>query len=303
MTHFGRLLTAMATPFDGNGQRVDLEQAKQLAEALLDSGTEGLVICGTTGEAPTLATHEKLALFEMAVDVAHAHGAKVIAGTTNYNTAESIDLSREAERLGADAILATVPYYNNPPQEGLYQHFKAICAAVDVPAILYNVPTRTVRNMEAATTLRLARDISNVIGVKEASGSFKQIGDILRGAPEGFRVWSGNDGDTLPILALGGYGVVSVASHLVGNQIAAMIRAFLEGDHGAAAELHQRMTPLVDALFCTTSPIPLKYALNRVGMRVGPTRLPLVPIDSKSQAVMDEALATATVDISAAVGV
>lgn len=300
MTQFGRVLTAMATPFDEQGQ-VDLSQARRLATALLASGSEGLIVCGTTGESPTLSEREKLALFEVAVDVAHAQGGHVVAGSTNYNTAESIDLSREAARLGVDGILGTVPYYNNPPQEGLYQHFRAIAGAVSLPLVLYNVPGRTVRNLEAATTLRLARDVENVVGVKEASGNFKQIAEIVSGAPHGFRVWSGNDADTLPILALGGYGVVSVASHLVGVQIAAMVRLYLEGDTVGASELHHRLTPLFDALFVTSSPIPLKYALNRVGVRVGEPRLPLIPIDPKSQGVVDAALADLPVDLKVTV--
>src|ERR671938_140980 len=227
---FGRLLTAMATPFDPTDGSLDLDQAKRLASALLDSGTEGLVVCGTTGESPTLSNQEKLALLEAACEVAHKRGATVIAGTTTYNTAESIELSREAAHLGVDGILGTVPYYNNPPQEGLFQHFRGIARAVGLPMILYNIPARSPRNMEASTTLRLAREVSNIVGVKEASANFKQIGDIIHGAPEGFRVWSGNDGDTLPLLALGAHGVVSVASHLVGPQIAEMINASISGD-------------------------------------------------------------------------
>jgi 4-hydroxy-tetrahydrodipicolinate synthase len=301
MAQFGRVLTAMATPFDESGERVDMDQAKYLAAVLLESGTEGLVVAGTTGESPTLTEREKLELFEATVEVAHAHGAPVIAGTTNYSTAESIELSRQARRLGVDGILATVPYYNNPPQEGLNHHFRAIAAAVDLPVILYNVPSRTVRNMEATTTLRLARDVSNIVGVKEASGNLRQIGEIIQGAPKGFSVWSGNDSDTLPILALGGYGVVSVASHLVGAQISAMIRSHLEGDTRDAAEIHYTLAPIFDALFITTSPIPLKYALNRVGLRVGNPRLPLVPIDPKSQAVVDAALARTHIDLQVGV--
>ena len=292
----GRLLTAMVTPFQEDGS-LDLDQAKRLAAALLASGTEGLVVSGTTGESPTLSNHEKLALFEASVEVAHARGAQVIAGTTTYNTAESIDLSREAAHLGVDAILATVPYYNNPPQEGLFQHFRAIARAVDLPVLLYNIPSRSPRNMEAATTLRLAGEVPNIVGVKEASANFKQIGEIMSGAPDGFRVWSGNDGDTLPLLALGAYGVVSVASHLVGTQIAEMIHASMSGDNPRAAKIHHRLMPLVDALFVTSSPIPLKYALNTLGMRVGNTRLPLVPIDPKSQAIMDAALASCRIDL------
>jgi 4-hydroxy-tetrahydrodipicolinate synthase len=305
MTQFdpkiGRLLTAMVTPFDEASGSVDLTQAKRLASALLDSGTEGLVVCGTTGESPTLSNAEKLALLEATVEVAHARGAPVIAGTTTYNTAESVEMSREAAHLGVDGILGTVPYYNNPPQEGLYQHFRAIARAVDLPVILYNIPARSPRNMEAGTTLRLAREVPNIIGVKEASANLKQIGEIIRDAPTGFRVWSGNDADILTIMALGGYGVVSVAAHLVGPQIAELIAAFVAGDTARAAELHHRLMPLVDALFVTSSPIPLKYALNSIGMRVGPVRLPLVPIDSKSQAVMDAALASTRIDLDARV--
>ena len=301
MSQFGRLLTAMVTPFDPASGSLDLEQARRLASALFDSGTEGLVVCGTTGESPTLSNHEKLALLEATVEVAHARGAPVIAGTTTYNTAESVELSREAAHLGVDGILGTVPYYNNPPQEGLFQHFRAIASAVDLPVILYNIPSRSPRNMEAGTTLRLAREVSNIVGVKEASANFKQIGEIIRDAPEGFRVWSGNDADILTILALGGYGVVSVAAHLVGRQIEALIRAYNDGENARAAEIHHRLMPLVDALFVTSSPIPLKYALNRVGMRVGDPRLPLVPIDPKSQAVMDAALGTTQVDVRVAV--
>jgi 4-hydroxy-tetrahydrodipicolinate synthase len=290
----------MVTPFKEDGA-LDLDQAKRLATALLESGTEGLVICGTTGESPTLSNHEKLALLEATVEVAHAHGAPVIAGTTTYNTAESIELSREAAHVGVDGILGTVPYYNNPPQEGLFQHFRAIARAVDLPVILYNIPSRSPRNMESATTLRLAREVSNIIGVKEASANFKQIGEIIRDAPDGFKVWSGNDGDILAMMALGGYGVVSVAAHLVGRQIEEMINALVAGDNARAAEIHHRLMPLVDALFVTSSPIPLKYALDKAGMPVGNPRLPLVPIDPKSQAVMDAALANTRVDLRVAV--
>jgi 4-hydroxy-tetrahydrodipicolinate synthase len=300
MTQFGRLLTAMVTPFASNGS-LDLEQAKRLASALLDSGTEGLVVCGTPGESPTLSNHEKLALLEATVEVAHSRGAPVIAGTTTYNTAESVEMSREAARLGVDGILGTVPYYNNPPQEGLFQHFREIARAVDIPVILYNIPARSPRNMEASTTLRLAREVPNIIGVKEASANFKQIGEIIRDAPDGFRVWSGNDADIITIMALGGYGVVSVAAHLVGQQIAELIRASVAGENARAAEIHHRLMPLVDALFVTSSPIPLKYALGRVGMPVGNPRLPLVSIDPKSQAIMDAALATARIDLKIAV--
>jgi 4-hydroxy-tetrahydrodipicolinate synthase len=298
---FPRLLTAMATPFDATSGSLDVDRAKRLAAALLDSGTEGLVVCGTTGESPTLSNHEKLTLLEATCEVAHARGAPVIAGTTTYNTAESIELSREAAHLGVDGILGTVPYYNNPPQEGLFQHFSAIARAADLPLILYNIPSRSPRNMDASTTLRLAREVSNIVGVKEASANFKQIGEIIHGAPDGFRVWSGNDADILTIMALGGYGIVSVAAHLVGRQIGSLMSAYLAGENTRAAEIHHSLMPLVDALFVTSSPIPLKYALGKVGMPVGGTRLPLVPIDARSQAVMDAALASTRIDLPVAV--
>ena len=213
MKDIGRLLTAMVTPFDAQGQ-VDYAQAKRLAQALIDSGSEGLVITGTTGESPTLSNEEKLKMYAAAKE-AVGDQAAVIAGTTTYNTAESIQLTMEADQLGMDGFLFTVPYYNNPPQEGLYQHFKAIAQHTDKPCILYNVPSRTVRNMDAGTTIRLSQ-IENVAGVKEASANYDQISKIIEGARPGFRVWSGNDSDTLPILAMGGYGIVSVAAHLAG---------------------------------------------------------------------------------------
>ena len=223
---FGRVLTAMVTPFDDEG-KVDLERAKMLAGALADSGSGGLVVTGTTGESPTLSVDEKLSMYE-AVRAAVGGRASVIAGTTTYNTAESVELSREAERLGVDGFLLTVPYYNKPPQEGLFRHFSMIADAVSKPCVLYNVPSRTVLNMTAETTVRLS-GVPNIVGVKEASADLEQIGRIIEGAGPGFFVWSGNDSDTLPILKLGGYGIVSVAAHLVGRQVREMIDAHLRG--------------------------------------------------------------------------
>lgn len=294
MANFGRVLTAMATPFDEAGN-VDYEQCRKLALALLDSGTDGLVLTGTTGESPTLTSEEKLRIYSE-VRAAVGGRAAIVAGTCNYNTAESIELSREAQKLGVDGILGTVPYYNKPPQEGLYQHFKTMAEAVPLPMILYNVPTRTVTNMLPETTIRLS-EIDNIIGIKEASGNFDGISKIIQRSMPGFLVYSGDDSSTLPILSLGGYGIVSVAAHLIGKQIQRMIQSFLRGEVEAAATLHREMLPLVNALFVTTSPIPLKYALNRVGFRVGKPRLPLVEIDAKSAAVMDTALENATIDL------
>jgi len=212
MKKLGRLLTAMVTPFDEEG-KVNYEQSKKLALALLDSGSDGVVVSGTTGESPTLSRKEKLQLF---AEVKSALGQRgtVVAGTGSYNTAESMELTKEAERTGVDACLLVVPYYNKPTQEGLYQHFTAIAQGTSLPCILYNVPSRTVTSLSADTIINLSH-VANIIGVKEASGNLDQVSKIINGAKEGFIVWSGNDGDTLPILALGGYGVISVVSHLV----------------------------------------------------------------------------------------
>ncbi len=294
MPEIGRLLTAMATPFDAAG-RVDYARARQLAEALVASGSDGLVVAGTTGESPTLTHDEKLRLFGE-VREAVGHRAAVIAGTCNYCTAESIELSREAAQIGVTGLLGTVPYYNKPPQDGLYAHFRAIAEAVPLPLILYNIPSRSAVNMQVDTTLRLSK-IDNIVGVKEASGDLEEIAQIVDGARPDFRVWSGNDADTLPILAIGGYGVVSVTSHLVGRQIRDMLDSFLAGDVSRAAAIHRRLLPLTRACFVTTSPSPLKYALSRVGFPIGGLRLPLLEVDARSAAVMDAALAALTIDL------
>ena len=300
MKTIGRVLTAMVTPFDDRGE-VDYAQAKRLAQALVASGTEGLVVTGTTGESPTLSNDEKLRMYT-AVKEAVGDRATVIAGTTTYNTAESIHLTKEADRLGVDAFLLTVPYYNNPPQEGLYQHFKAIAAATDRPCVLYNVPSRTVRNMESSTTIRLSQ-IENMAGVKEASANYDQIAKIIEGARPGFRVWSGNDSDTLPLLAMGGYGIVSVVAHLTGLQVKAMIEKFLAGNVEGAAQIHRHLLPLVNALFVVANPIPVKYMLNTLGFNVGKPRLPLVEPDEKTAAQIKETLAKYHIDLPVAVGV
>lgn len=272
MAEIGRLLTAMATPFDRDGQ-LDLNQAARLARALLDSGSDGLVVAGTTGEAPTLTLKEKWQLFAAVKKATGGRGA-VVAGTGNYNTHESIELTQEAERIGVDAVLLTVPYYNKPTQEGLFRHFEAIARSTTLPCILYNVPSRTVTNMAAETTIRLSH-IPNIVGIKEASGDLAQIARIIHNTRDDFLVWSGNDEDTLPILAVGGYGVVSVAAHLAGTQIQAMIQAFLERDTEKAAAIHRRLLPLVKALFLEGNPVPLKYALRHIGFDAGEPRLPL----------------------------
>ena len=294
MTEIGRLLTAMVTPFDEQGQ-VDYEQAKRLANALLDSGSDGVIVSGTTGESPTLSTEEKLRLFAEVKGAIGDRGA-VIAGTGNYNTAESIEMSQEVERAGADGLLLVVPYYNKPPQEGLYQHFKAIAQSVHLPCIVYNVTSRTSLNMTHDTTIRLSH-IDNIVGVKEAGSDMDQIARIIDGARDGFLVWSGNDNETFYIVSMGGYGVVSVASHLVGSQIKQMMGLLLEGDVEKAAAEHRRLHALFKVLFVVSNPIPVKYALNQVGFNVGNPRLPLIPADDKSSAQIDEVLKRYDVDI------
>ena len=295
MKEIGKLITAMVTPFDEQGQ-VDYEQAKRLAKAMLDSGSDGVVLSGTTGESPTLSTEEKLRLFAEVKGAVGDSGA-IIAGTGNYNTAESIELSKEAEREGVDGLLLVVPYYNKPPQEGLYQHFKAIAGNVDLPCIVYNVTSRTSLNMTHETTIRLS-EIENIVGIKEAGSDMDQITRIIDGAKPGFLVWSGNDNETFYIMATGGYGVVSVASHLVGNQIKQMMDFLLEGDVEKAAAEHRRLLPLFKVLFVVSNPIPVKYSLNQVGFNVGNPRLPLVPPDPKSAAQIDEVLHLYDIDVS-----
>ena len=295
MADLGRLLTAMVTPMRADGS-VDVEQAKRLAIALLDSGSDGVVVCGTTGESPTLEFEEERTLFRELLPVVRERGGALVAGTGSNATHTAIDSSQKAEALGVNALLQVVPYYNKPSQEGLYQHFRAVAESVRVPCILYNVPSRAAVNMTAATTLRLA-EIPNVVGVKEAGEDLDQIARIIEGAPDGFRVWSGNDGDTLPILALGGYGVVSVVSHLAGRQVRAMIEAALHGDRQEAARIHRRLVPLTEAMFLVGNPVPVKYALNHVGFDVGPTRPPLVEPDEETAARIRAEVARATIDL------
>ncbi|MGQ9487969.1 MAG: 4-hydroxy-tetrahydrodipicolinate synthase [Armatimonadota bacterium] len=284
---WGPVVTAMVTPFDENLE-VNYDAAQALAELLIQTGSTGLVVSGTTGESPTLTHEEKVTLFR---EVKNAVGSRaaVLAGTSTYDTAESVRLSQEAERVGVDGLLLVAPYYNRPSQEGLYQHFKTIAHAVDLPVMIYNIPGRTGVNVEPATLLRLA-EINNIVAVKEASGNLNQMSEICAGAPEGFLVYSGDDSLTLPLLAVGGVGVVSVASHVVGRDIRRMCEAFLAGQVQEAAKLHHRMLPLFKALFCTTNPVPVKTALNLMGAKVGGVRLPLVEANDREKEIIRKAL-------------
>jgi 4-hydroxy-tetrahydrodipicolinate synthase len=287
----GQVFTAMVTPFDGNGS-IDEAGVARVVDHLFENGSDGLVVCGTTGESPTLSHDEKLEMFRLVVRAAKERGP-VLAGTGTNDTASSITLSSEAAAIGADGLLLVGPYYNKPSQEGYFRHFRAIAEAVDLPVMLYNVPPRTAGNIEAATVLRLAREVPNIIAVKEASGNFMQISEILAGAPEGFRVYSGEDGLVLPMLALGSAGVVSVTAHAVGRDLKAMHTAFFSGNLGEAARLHAKMLPVVRALFQSTtpSPAPVKTAMNLLGVPVGSVRLPLVDTNENETEIVRKALA------------
>jgi 4-hydroxy-tetrahydrodipicolinate synthase len=284
----------MVTPFKENGE-VDYEQAKKLALALLSSGSDGLVVAATTGESPTLSWEEEMHLFAEVKSAVGGRGT-VVAYTGSNSTAEAVDATKRAEKIGVDACLLVVPYYNKPSQEGLYQHFKTIAEGTSLPCILYNVPARTVTSLSADTAIKLSQ-IDNIIGVKEASGNLRQISKIITEAREGFLVWSGNDSDTFHILALGGYGIISVASHLVGKQIKEMIDNFVSGKITEAASIHHRLLPLIDALFIVSNPVPVKYALNHIGFYVGKPRLPLTEPDEKSAALIKNTLKNYKIDL------
>ncbi|HLF78728.1 MAG TPA: 4-hydroxy-tetrahydrodipicolinate synthase [Dehalococcoidia bacterium] len=279
---FGRLITAMVTPFDKAGE-VDYKQAQRLARGLLDSGSDGVIVSATTGEAPTLSHDEKLGLFR-AIKEAVGSDGHVLAGTSMYNTRESVELSSEAERAGVDGLLLVVPYYNRPTQEGIFRHFEAIAAAVNIPSILYNIPGRTGRNMEPETVVRTAR-IPNIVGIKEASGSLENMARIVEEAGPDFHVWSGDDSVTLPLLSVGGYGVVCTCSNIIGRQMRGIIEAYLAGRVAEAAASHRRLLPLMNALMQVgPNPIPIKHAMNKVGFDVGGVRLPLYDLNEAESA-------------------
>lgn len=284
MVDFGRVLTAMITPFKEDGC-VDYAVAEKLAEHLANNGTDTLVICGTTGESPVLTWQEQYELFQV-VKKAVSGKARAIAGTGSNSTEEAIDATQKANRLGLDGALQVVPYYNKPPQEGLYRHFSAIAAAnPDFPLMLYNIPSRTGRNLEPQTIARLA-EIPNIVAIKEASGSLDQVSQIRCSTPPEFNIYSGDDSLTLPLLAVGGRGVVSVASHLVGTQLQQMVQAFEVGQVQTATQIHLKLFPLFKVLFATTNPIPIKQALKLQGWDVGIARSPLcAPSDEICQAL------------------
>src|SRR5690625_4418295 len=270
---FGSVLTAMVTPFDASGN-INYEITSELIEYLIANGTEGLIVAGTTGESPTLTTNEKVDLFKHVIKVVNKR-IPVIAGTGNNNTAESIALTKEAEKCGADAIMLVTPYYNRPNQRGLYEHFVAISNETTLPIMLYNIPGRSAVNMTADTVIQLSK-INNIVSVKEASGDLDQISKIIENTDDEFSLYSGDDGLTLPILSVGGNGVVSVAAHVIGNEMSAMVQAYKSGKYKEAAAMHRKVLPIIKELFANPSPTPVKAALNLQGIQVGGVRLPLV---------------------------
>jgi 4-hydroxy-tetrahydrodipicolinate synthase len=290
VVNFGKVFTAMITPFKENGD-INYEVAEKLAVYLAENGSDTVLVCGTTGESPTLSKEEKFELFRVVKNAVEGK-AKVLVGTGGNSTREAIAATEKAAQMGMDGSLQVVPYYNKPPQEGLYQHFAAIAKACpDLPMILYNIPGRTGVNLAPETVARLA-EIANIVAIKEASGSLDQASNIRRLTPPEFTIYSGDDSMTLPLMAIGGKGVVSVAAHLVGNQLQEMIQAFEKGEAKKAAEIHQQLYPLFKALFLTANPIPVKLALKFQGWDVGSTRLPLCDpppeIPEKLEAVMKE---------------
>ncbi|KIY20754.1 MULTISPECIES: 4-hydroxy-tetrahydrodipicolinate synthase [Mesobacillus] len=280
MVQFGRVSTAMVTPFDHKGH-IDFAKTTKLVNHLISNGTDSLVIAGTTGESPTLSKEEKLALFQHVVKVVDKR-VPVIAGTGSNDTYATVELTKKAEETGVDAIMIVAPYYNKPNQEGLYQHYKAAAEATALPLMIYNIPSRTSVTIQPETIIRLA-DIPNIVAVKEASGDLNAMTKIIASTPEDFLLYSGDDGMTLPVLAIGGVGIVSVAAHVIGNEMQAMVEAFLNGRNEDAAKLHQRLLPIMQGMFAAPSPGPIKTALQLKGLDVGSVRLPMVPMTEQER--------------------
>src|SRR3990172_4270067 len=289
MALFGHVVTAMVTPFDADG-RLDEAKAATLARRLVDGGNDALVLAGTTGESPTLSDEEKIRLFRTVKQAVGDRG-KVIAGTGTYDTAHSIHLSKEAHRVGADGLLLVNPYYNRPSQDGLYAHFRAIAESTPLPVMLYNIPGRTSVNCTPETIARLAQ-VPNIVAVKEAAGSLDQVSDIRVRTPDHFLICSGDDSLTLPKLAVGAVGVVSVAGNLVPGEIGQMIRAFFAGRVADALRIHRRLWPLFKVLFITTNPVPVKAAMRLSGFDCGKVRLPLVDATPREEEQIKAVLQT-----------
>jgi 4-hydroxy-tetrahydrodipicolinate synthase len=289
MIEFGRVSTAMVTPFDSKGN-IDFVKTTQLVNYLIKNGTDSLVIAGTTGESPTLSSEEKVALFRHVVQIVDGR-VPVIAGTGSNNTYASIELTKKAEDAGVDAVMLVAPYYSKPSQEGLYQHFKMIAESTSLPVMIYNIPSRSVINISVDVTIKLSK-IPNVVAVKEASGNLDAMTEIIANTDDGFALYSGDDGLTIPVLSIGGKGVVSVASHIMGNEMQEMISLFEKGKILEAAKHHQRLLPIMKSLFAAPSPTPVKTALQLKGLDVGSVRLPLIPLTEQERTALFNTLNT-----------
>ena len=275
---FGNIITAMVTPFDVNGE-IDFNATENLIEHLIANGTEGLVVAGTTGESPTLTTEEKIALFSFVAEKVNGR-IPVIAGTGSNNTRESIALTKQAETCGVDGIMLVAPYYNRPSQEGLLAHFKEIAAATTLPIMLYNIPGRTGVHMTVETVLNLS-EVDNIVCVKDATGNLDEMAQIIALTKDNFKVYSGDDSLTLPLLSVGGDGIVSVSAHIVGNEMKEMMEAFRAGNVKEAADIHRKLLPTFHMVFSAPSPTPVKALLEAKGVQTGSVRLPLVPLQSE----------------------
>ncbi|WP_458413848.1 4-hydroxy-tetrahydrodipicolinate synthase [Schinkia sp. CFF1] len=284
---FGRVGTAMVTPFDRSGN-IDFGKVTELVNFLLENGTDSLIVAGTTGESPTLSTEEKVELYRHVVNVVNGR-IPVVAGTGSNNTIASIELTKKAEEAGANAIMLVAPYYNKPDQDGLYEHFKTIAKSTSLPVMLYNIPGRCSINITVDTIVKLSQ-VENIVAVKEASGDLNAMTEIISRTSDDFYLYTGDDSNTLPVLAIGGRGVISVASHVIGKNIQEMITLYENGEVKKAAQLHQRLLPIMRGLFIGPNPVPLKYALQRRGLDVGSVRLPLVPLQKEKQLILDELL-------------
>jgi 4-hydroxy-tetrahydrodipicolinate synthase len=287
--NFGQVMTAMVTPFDSKGN-IDFSKTTKLVNYLIGHGTEGLVATGTTGESPALTAEEKIAFFRHIVKVTEGK-VPVIAGTGSNNTRASVELTKKAEKTGVDGIMIVAPYYNKPDQEGMYRHFKTIAESTKLPVMIYNIPGRSVVNMSVGTIVKLS-EIENIVAVKESSGDLGQMSEIIRLTSDDFLLYSGDDAFTLPVLSIGGNGVVSVASHVIGDEMQELVNSYKSGDIQKAALLHRRLLPLMRELFAAPSPSPVKTALQMKGFDVGGVRLPLIPLDDKQRLSLQRVLDT-----------
>lgn len=296
---FGRILTAMVTPMNA-ALEVDYVEAKRLARYLIEHGSDGIVVSGTTGESPTLSKEEKLELFKVVKEAVGSRGI-VIAGIGSNSTAGSVELAALAAATGVDGVMAVVPYYNKPTQEGMFRHFQAIAQATPLPVMLYNVPGRTSANLLPTTVKRLA-EIPNIVALKEAAGSMDQVSELKRLVPSDFKVYSGDDSLTLPMLAMGCSGIVSVAAHVIGDEMKKMVDAWFAGDTVTATKWHLKLYPMFKGLFFITNPVPVKTMVNMLGLKAGGVRLPLVDATPEEEKFIAQLLADVKQDGAAELG-